>query len=103
MQPLHAVVIHLRYDPRAADMLRPPKAEVPPNSPLNPTKNTPSQIAVLDHGEAIVLSEEGGKWIKLKLKGRKLNGLFYAVQQEGSKIPIFQQSELPEPSVLKPS
>jgi hypothetical protein len=72
------------------------RGAVPPKSPLNPTKNTPSQIAVLDQGEATVFSEEDGKFIKLRLKGRKLNGPFYAAQQEGSKLWIFQQSELPE-------
>jgi hypothetical protein len=38
-----------------------------------------------------------GGFIKLKLKGRKLNGLFFVAQQEGAKMWIFQQSELPEP------
>jgi hypothetical protein len=44
-----------------------------------------------------VLSKENGKFIKLKLKGKKLNGLFYAAQQERSKMWDFQKSELPEP------
>ncbi len=67
-----------------------PKAAIafygPTKSPLNPTKNTSSHIAGLDEGEATVLSEEDGKFIKVKLKGRKLNGLFYVAQQEGAKM-----------------
>jgi len=86
-----------------AELLWSAEGEVPINSPLNPTKNTPSHIQLLDHGEAIVLSEDEGKWLKLKLKGEKLKGLFFMAQQEGSKMWSFQKSELPEPSLLKPS
>jgi hypothetical protein len=47
-----------------------PKAAIafhgPPNSPLNPTQNTPSHIVVLDEGEAIVPSEENGNFKRLK-------------------------------------
>jgi hypothetical protein len=73
------------------------EGEGPPNSPLDPTKNTPSQIAVLDQDEAIVLSEEEGRFIKIKLRGKKLNGFWIAMQQEESKMWTFQQSKLPEP------
>jgi hypothetical protein len=73
------------------------EGEIPPNSALNPTKNTPSRIQVLDQGEAIVVSEENGKFMKFKLRGKKLNGLWVAAQQEGSKMWIFQKSEMPEP------
>jgi hypothetical protein len=44
-----------------------------------------------------VVSEENGKFMKLKLKGKKLNGLWVAVQQEGSKMWTFSKSALPEP------
>jgi hypothetical protein len=44
-----------------------------------------------------VLSEENGKVIKLKLSGKKLNGLWIASQQEGSKMWSFQRSSMPEP------
>ena len=73
------------------------EGEVPANSSLNPTKNTPSHIQVLDQGEAIVLGEDIGRFIKLKLKGKKLNGPWVAMQQEGSKMWSFQRSEMPEP------
>ena len=67
-----------------------PKAAIafhgPPNSPLNPTQNTPSHIVVLDKGEATVASEEKGEFVELKLKGRKFNGPFYAALQEGPKM-----------------
>jgi len=56
---------------------------------------------VLDQGEAIVLGEDDGKWIKLKLKGKKLNGLFFMAQQEGSRMWSFQKSELPQPDSFK--
>lgn len=36
--------------------------------------SAPSHVADLDQGEAIVVGEEDGKWIKLKLKGKKLTG-----------------------------
>jgi hypothetical protein len=64
---------------------------------LNSTKNTPSQIAVLDEGDAIVLSEENGQFMKFKLKGTKPKGLWAAMPQEGSKMWMFQRSELPKP------
>jgi hypothetical protein len=54
-------------------------------------------LQVLDRGEAIVIGEEDGKWIKLKLKGRKLKGLLFMAQQEGSRMWTFQKSKLPEP------
>jgi hypothetical protein len=44
-----------------------------------------------------VLSEENGKFIKLKLSGKKLNGLWIAAQQEGSKMWTFQKCSMPEP------
>ena len=81
-----------------SELLWTAEGEVPANSALNPTKNTPSQIQVLDRGEAIVLGEEDGKWIKLKLKGKKLNGLFFVAQQEGSKMWTFSKSAMPEPT-----
>jgi hypothetical protein len=68
----------LRAPSSAARRHRLPKAAIafygPPNSPLNPTKNTPSYITVLDQGEATVLSEESGKFIKLKLKAESSTG-----------------------------
>ena len=73
------------------------EGELPPKSALNPTKNTPSRIQVLDQGEAIVLSEEGGKFMKFKLKGKKLKRLWVASQQEGSEMWSFQRSSMPEP------
>jgi hypothetical protein len=54
-------------------------------------------------GEAIMLSEENGGIYQAQIKVRKLNGLFFMAQQEGSKMWSFQKSELPEPSLLKPS
>ena len=77
------------------------EGEVPPKSALNPTKNTPSHLQVLDQGEATVLSEEGGGFMKLKLKGTKLKGLWVATQQEESKMWTFQRTELPQPSSFK--
>jgi hypothetical protein len=43
---------------------------------------------------ATVPSEENRKFIKLKLKARKLNGLFYAALQEGAKMWSFQKNEI---------
>jgi hypothetical protein len=80
-----------------SELLWTAEGEVPANSALNPTKNTPSRIQVLDQGEAIVLGEENGKFMKVKLKGKKLNGLWAAMQQEGSKMWTFSKSALPEP------
>jgi len=71
------------------------EGEVSPKSILNPSKNTPSRIEVLDRGKAIVLSE--GKFKKFMLKGKKLKGLWVAYQQEGSKMWTFERSALPEP------
>jgi hypothetical protein len=83
-----------------AELLWTAEGEVPPKSALNPTKNTPSLIQVLDQGEAIVLSEENRKFMKLKLTGKKLKGLWVALQQEGSKMGTFAKSAVPEPKVI---
>jgi hypothetical protein len=77
---LHAVATAGLPFARAA-LLWTAEGAVPPNSALNSTKNTPSRIQVLDQGEATVLSEENGKFMKLKLNGKKLNGLWVAMQQ----------------------
>ena len=39
-----------------------------------------------------MLNEEGGKFIKLKLKGKKLKGLWVARQQEGAKMWTFRRA-----------
>jgi hypothetical protein len=70
----------------------------PSKSPLNPTQNTPSQIAVLDQGDATVLSEENGKFIKPKIEGGKLNGLFFVAQRVSTRMPILSKNELQQPN-----
>ena len=71
------------------------EGEIAPGTKLNPTKNTPSQIEVIDHGKATILIED--KVMKLTLKGKKLKGVWVAFQQKDSNLRTIEKSKLPEP------
>jgi hypothetical protein len=71
------------------------EGEMKPKTKLNPTKNTPSFIEILDSGEVTVLEDIIG-FMKFIFNGEKLKGNWAAVQEEkGSNIWIFKKSELP--------
>ncbi|MGB7531828.1 MAG: hypothetical protein WA977_02465 [Halobacteriota archaeon] len=72
------------------------EGEIPPNTKLNPTKATPSNIEILDKGKATILIEDKGKIKKFILKGKKLKGVWVAFQ-ESSNLWTIQKSKLPEP------
>ena len=71
------------------------EGEIAPGTKLNPTKNTPSQIEVLDQGKVTILIEDKVK--KLILKGKKLKGIWIAFQQKGSNLWTIEKSKSPEP------
>jgi len=56
--------------------------DVPPGHYLNPTKETPSNVEPLDHGKAEVL-DLSADLLKVKLKGKRLKGLFTASRNDG--------------------
>lgn len=55
---------------------------VKPGHYLNPSKETPSSIKILDSGKASVLSVEGD-FLKVDLKGKKIKGLYQAKRNDG--------------------
>lgn len=67
------------------------EGELPPGSLLNPTKNTPSSIAILDKGEALVLSDSDT--IKeFEFHGKKLKGVWTAKRPD-TKTVLWEFSE----------
>ena len=55
--------------------------EPEPGTLLNPTKETPSKVRLVDEGSVSVLEEEPG-FLRLKLSGSKLSGYFNIVWEE---------------------
>ena len=55
--------------------------EPEPGTLLNPTKETPSRIRLIDEGQVSVLEEEPG-FLRLKLAGSKLSGYFNIVWED---------------------
>lgn len=73
--------------------------EPQPGTLLNPTKETPSRIELIDEGEATVLEEEPGL-LRLKLEGREITGYYLILwESEDSPIVIVRRSDTP--SALK--
>ena len=74
------------------------EGDIPPQSPLNPSKDTPSAITVLDKGEAIIL-EDTQDFLRIDFKGKKFKGV-YVFQREtpGQNIFLIQAAKLPEAS-----
>lgn len=58
------------------------EGEVKPGHYLNPTKDTPSQISIVDRGKASVMSESVD-YIKIDFKGEQLKGLFQLQRNDG--------------------
>ncbi|MHB2025137.1 MAG: DNA adenine methylase [Elusimicrobiota bacterium] len=72
------------------------EGELPPGSPLNPTKNTPSSIFIEDKGDAVVLVD-GDTFKKFEFRGKKLKGLWIA-QRRDVKTDLWQLSRSREVS-----
>jgi hypothetical protein len=69
------------------------EGEIPPSSPLNTTKNTPSMISVLDQGAATVKDGLSSTHLELRLKGAKLHGVWVVAKQKDSKLWTFVRSD----------
>ena len=67
------------------------EGELPPGSPLNPTKNTISCIFIEDKGDAVVLVD-GETFKKFEFRGKKLKGLWIA-QRRDVKTDLWQLSK----------
>lgn len=64
------------------------EGDVPPGSPLNPTKDTPSNITILDKGETFVLIDNE-TFKKFEFRGKKITGL-WITQRPDIKISIWE-------------
>jgi hypothetical protein len=80
-----------------ADALWDTEGVIAPGTKLNTTKNTPSNISILDKGAASMFTETENTFKKFILKGKSLKGVWVAYQQEESKMWTFRKSEMPEP------
>ncbi|KKL87739.1 hypothetical protein LCGC14_1931720, partial [marine sediment metagenome] len=88
------IVVEMRLDPLDNDKLAVRIADDPhkesmgfegdtkPSHYLNPTKDTPSRIGILDSGDASVLAVSD-KFLKVQLEGEKFKGLFEAKRSDG--------------------
>ncbi|KXH75416.1 MAG: hypothetical protein AM326_03430 [Candidatus Thorarchaeota archaeon SMTZ-45] len=73
---------------------------IKPGHYLNPTKETPSNIEILDSGKASVLAYSKD-FIKVELKGKRLKGLYQAKRSDGDWLwspsepgPVTKEDEL---------
>lgn len=73
------------------------EGDVPPGHYLNETKETPSQVEVLDGGKASVLTMSEDS-IKLRIEGKHIKGLFQLTRNNGEWL---WQPSSPAPSVEK--
>lgn len=60
---------------------------------LNPTKDTPSRIVVIDHGKATLL-EDSEQFVKLTFSGGKLKGT-YVLRSEAGDLWVYEKSGPP--------
>jgi site-specific DNA-adenine methylase len=58
------------------------EGDLKPGHYLNPTKETPSHLEILDSGKAEVLSISGS-YLKVRIRGKKLSGLYGATRNNG--------------------
>ena len=58
---------------------------IKPGHPLNQTKETPSDIDILDEGMAEI-TDIKPDFMKVRVKGKKFSGLFSMVQEKGTNI-----------------
>jgi len=70
------------------------RREVEPGTDLNPTKDTPSWVELGDKGSVEILEQEAG-FLKLRLGGKKLKGLWVLTEEEpGAGIWAFTKEEV---------
>jgi len=75
--PLKSRAVSATLDIERTDKYLDVQGDVPPGSPLNPTKNTPSSIVIQDRGEVLVLIDDE-TFKKFEFRGEKLRGLWIA-------------------------
>ena len=83
-------VAGMEMESRYVDLLWGVRSASPePGSELNPTKDTPSSIELVEEGEAIVMEQEPG-FLRFKLNGKELSGYFICSWEEkNSRIVLF--------------
>jgi len=59
--------------------------DVKPGHPLNPTKDTPSHISLLDEGMGEILSLHPD-FMKIRMKGKSVKGIYNFKQEKGTQI-----------------
>ena len=70
------------------------KKEIEPQTTLNPTKSTPCFIELIDSGNCTIF-ESSPEFLKVKFKGKLLDGLFVAKKEENTNIWEFETSLVP--------
>jgi len=69
--------------------------EPQPATLLNPTKETPSKIELVDEGEMLVLEEEPGL-LRVRLSGKEIVGYYLILwEEEDSPIVVVRRSDTP--------
>ena len=70
------------------------RRDVEPGTDLNPTKDTPSWVEPADEGSVEIMEQEAG-FLKFKLGGKKLEGLWILTEEEpGAGIWAFTKEEV---------
>jgi len=69
------------------------EGEIKPGHYLNPTKETPSTIRVIDRGRASVLAESTD-FLKVMVEGKELKGLFQAQRNRGGDEFLWEPSQV---------
>lgn len=73
------------------------------NADVNPTKNTPAYMMMMDKGDCSIL-EDSELFKKIRFKGKKLKGLYtYAREDPKSDIWVMEKSELPKEEKINAS
>lgn len=94
---LRQSVAGLEMESKYVDLLWGLTSETPePGTELNPTKDTPSSIELVDEGDATVMEQEPG-FLRLKLLGKEMSGYWVCSWEDSdSQIVLFGKASSPE-------
>lgn len=73
--------------------------EVKPMTLLNPTKATPCRIELIDNGSCIIY-QDSPEFLKVKFKGKKLEGLFIGKKEPNTNFWEFETASSPVNKVI---
>ena len=75
------------------------QTKIEPKTMLNPSKNTPCWIELIDSGNCEIY-QNSPEFLKVKFKGKVLNGLYTAKKEENTAFWLFETSKTPADTVL---